>query len=66
MKGISKALYKSFTLSKDTDIVLTGDEAKKQHKLKVGNNLAFAATLTLTFYYLHADRDDYLYWNPRI
>ena len=49
MKGISEVLQETFTLPIDPKIIPSGDDAKKEHQLKIGKNAACAAALTLEF-----------------
>ena len=49
MKGISEALNENFLLPTDPNVLPTGDDAIKEHNLKVGKNAACSAALTLAF-----------------
>ena len=49
MKGIQDALSDNFVLPADPKNVPAGDDAKKEHNLKIGKNAACAAALTLAF-----------------
>ena len=49
MKGISKALMDTFVLPADPKTEPTGDDAKLEHRMKIGKNAACAAALTLAF-----------------
>ena len=49
MKGIQEALQEGFALPANLATLLTGDDAIKEHKLKVVANAACCAALALAF-----------------